>query len=422
MNVLKKELQNKRKRRIDDLKKIKYFNASKLYQRAFNKTLRLMGIFNLGKDARLTIDFTNTVAGTIAGCSAMPLKNATLYLERGKVYIKDHITSGKEGYSFTMGTLICLGGLNHNIEINEQKYLEYGLTDFHILLRSEVPNYHLKINKEVIFSGTITKKNATIELFEDSFLLKDGTMLSLSFFKDLIVDYDSFEIAENYFKTMKLELSELISYTIEKNKIDGHFNTIHMNLLVEEWEIELNKIQMRLGYKTYIYKKNNLTKDIPLTDIKSKNKEISEIVSINYTNYQEIIFAFKRYQIDLVKMMQYPILSDLSDDEVKKFNLLCLKIERSEIEIGLTEFENEWISLLNYAKRKSTAHFTNFQVKKFQDSKALIAKAFNEESTDNEKELSIKSLEKTLIGVLPVDETNINLLKQQVGLREITSN
>lgn len=167
--------------------------------------------------------------------------------------------------------------------------------------------------------------------------------------------------------------------------------------------------------------KNNMNVSLYLPVVK---KPINKIVgkpqnSSNFESYQLIINEFRSYQTDLVKMMSNPILANLDDDKVNNFYLLCLEIERSENDMSLTRFEVEWMKLKSHADKEKNSHFNDKQKVKFKDSKALLSLALNEESTVNEKELSIKSLENKLIGVLPINDAIIDGLKQQVGLKQL---
>lgn len=155
-----------------------------------------------------------------------------------------------------------------------------------------------------------------------------------------------------------------------------------------------------------------------------ENIEVEETLKFelnNFDSYSNIISDFRLYQTDLVKMMERPILANVLDNEVKKFSLMCRKIERQEISIPLTDFEVEWENLLIYADTIRFSQFNNKQLTKFNDSKNMLMKAFNIESTDNEKELSIKGLERNLSGILPINESIISRLKNQVGLKELVA-
>lgn len=297
------------------------------------------------------------------------------------------------------------------------------------------------------FSRSLSKKNG---FHEGAVTLgfSDGTVEAFSYGKTFSAWYQDSDDAfqrlykdmENYFELLNLEdslkllllqnLSNSMNSFILRYSSDKTFKLVQESKTLRKLYLlnnvknfndstqnHLSQEPLEQASQGFLANQALLEKDNPLVENVCKNVSKNN-VPVNLI--ERAISEFKAYQTDLVQMMSLPILSQLSDEKVKAFNLLCIKSENNiPLNIGSDEFYNEWIALKNYAELKKLSDYDEKQKKRLKDAKTMFDKAINDKSTEHEKRASIQGIQKELEGLLPLNDGVIVWLKQQTGLKEI---
>lgn len=301
----------------------------------------------------------------------------------------------------------------------------------------------IKNNASVV--GVVQNKN-THTITEDSFILSSGVVIN----KNIMSTYLNSQAIKTYYKQINttqaieailLAKKDLLMLTDEAKyhsmgyygqvNDEDQYHLIHLaeklsSKILEEC-VDLIDVFIRehnLGASLIIRKLSNqglntlerIHESLKSSHLKKK-KALEDGVNERILT---IINEFKSYQTDLVKMMERPILSDLSDEKVKIFNLEIKKIlAAEESSMSLVALETEWEALQSYADKLNTSHFSDKQNQKLKDSKVLLDKAINDGSTQNEKELSVKALTNNLNGILPLNDEVFLWLSNITGIKEI---
>lgn len=136
--------------------------------------------------------------------------------------------------------------------------------------------------------------------------------------------------------------------------------------------------------------------------------------------------AYNEYTTDVVKLIKYPLMSDLSVPEVENF-VICLRKTKRVLLTGNPEKIAYEVDLLERAFIKAeskvlTAQQTTLSAenrKKLQSAEKMFAIVFDDGAAKNEKQMSLKAGMKALEGVVHVSDKAITAVKEKAGLLAI---
>lgn len=143
---------------------------------------------------------------------------------------------------------------------------------------------------------------------------------------------------------------------------------------------------------------------------------------------QSVEDEFNAYRHDIVKLIKYPLMADLSDSLVLRL-VYTLKRAKNLLEDDMTtieqlsacvqELEESFLMAESKARTVVNTQFDTIDKAKLKTAEKLLMVACNDASSDNEKKLSCERALKGLQGILPLEDKLIDNLWVTVGLKEI---
>lgn len=149
-------------------------------------------------------------------------------------------------------------------------------------------------------------------------------------------------------------------------------------------------------------------------------------------NHQRIRSEWMVYETNLVKMIQYPMLTDMSEPVTVELHKALKKavlhspkglegLDRvpfngSEYAIAVSELDTAWQVAENKAKLTNWSAFDLEEQKKLQKAKDLLAIALDSGATSAERQISYKAAMKTLKGLIHAPEKAILAIEEKIKL------
>jgi carbonic anhydrase/acetyltransferase-like protein (isoleucine patch superfamily) len=132
------------------------------------------------------------------------------------------------------------------------------------------------------------------------------------------------------------------------------------------------------------------------------------------------------YGSDIVKLLKFPIMNDLRDENTLDMMLSLKNAKRIDPEASPDEFreavnslERKFMKAESNALIISSAAFSDEQRKKADKASDLFAVACNEASSEQEKKSAFKQGFRQLVGVVAVTESAIENMRIKVGIPEL---
>lgn len=131
------------------------------------------------------------------------------------------------------------------------------------------------------------------------------------------------------------------------------------------------------------------------------------------------------YESDIVKLIRYPMMTDLTNEHTANMVIALRDIETGSIENdkdfadAVLSFERTFLVAESNARKVATTKLSDAERKKTVDAKNLFAIACNEASSETEKKVSFKQGFARLEGIVSVPEKAITAMQHRVGLAEI---
>jgi len=136
--------------------------------------------------------------------------------------------------------------------------------------------------------------------------------------------------------------------------------------------------------------------------------------------------AYNEYTTDVVKLIKYPLMTDLSVPEVEDFVICLRKAKRvlltgNPAKIGpeVDKLERAFIKAENKVLTARQSTLNDDKRKKLQSAEKMFAIVFNEGAAKNEKQVSLKAGMKALEGVIHVSDEAVTAIKEKAGLLAI---
>lgn len=154
--------------------------------------------------------------------------------------------------------------------------------------------------------------------------------------------------------------------------------------------------------------------------------EVKKISSFDRSRLEEVESGYANYEKDIVKLIKYPVMTDLTDKYTASFHSLLRKTRRAA-ENEEKDAYNELIDSLDdaffaaesNARRIATSMFSDEDKSKVTDAGQMLAMALDEKASETEKKNAYKGAMRNLEGRVSVPEVAISSLIEKIGLKEL---
>lgn len=191
--------------------------------------------------------------------------------------------------------------------------------------------------------------------------------------------------------------------------------------------MEKNSLTSRIyGYDLTPKIKSNLVKIAPAKAATLLPDDVEITDALNLLN--EIKQEIHAYESDIVKIIQYPVMTDKTNPftlemtaALKRANRLSVNPSHNGFVASVFELEKKFIAAEANALRIASTHLSELEKKKTDKAKDLLSMAADEASSDNEKELAFTQAFKQLEGIIFVPEVAVDTFRVKIGLKELES-
>jgi carbonic anhydrase/acetyltransferase-like protein (isoleucine patch superfamily) len=142
--------------------------------------------------------------------------------------------------------------------------------------------------------------------------------------------------------------------------------------------------------------------------------------------FHELKDKVDSYHNDVVNLLRYPVMSDMTNDFTRAMATAMRRAERSlvsgeesEIKEAVLAFEESLLVAESNARKIASSALTPEDRKKTETAKQLFALAVNEGAAENEKKTALQRAFKELEGVMDIPQTAVDSIIARAGLLEI---
>lgn len=135
---------------------------------------------------------------------------------------------------------------------------------------------------------------------------------------------------------------------------------------------------------------------------------------------------YAEYEKDIVKIIKYPVMTDLTNNYTASFNSALRKTRRLYEEGDIAAYKDSLDALEDAfhiaesnARKISLSQLLPNERNKVTDARQMLALAMNDVSSETEKKNAFKGAMRNLEGIVAVPDAAIATLRQQIGLMEI---
>lgn len=170
-----------------------------------------------------------------------------------------------------------------------------------------------------------------------------------------------------------------------------------------------------------------------------KFKHDAQNSSVNQGHWKELVNRcdaimkeWASYELDPVRMIDYPLLSNMNEPRTVQFHASLRKAKHlrpsdvkkvtaidaltSPFATAVSELENAFHTAETEAKRVQWSNYTPEERKRLQTAKSLLNLAMNGSATDAERQSAYKRMQKELDGLIVIPKTTILALEKKVHL------
>lgn len=142
--------------------------------------------------------------------------------------------------------------------------------------------------------------------------------------------------------------------------------------------------------------------------------------------YQDILESIDSYASDIVKIIQYPAMTDLTDTHTAEM-MFALKQAEFESEFShdgeffraVSDLERKFLVAESNARKLASSLLSEAGRKKTEQAKDLFSLACNDASPEQERRMAFKQGFKRLEGVVSVPEKAVQAMRVKVGIAEL---
>lgn len=155
-------------------------------------------------------------------------------------------------------------------------------------------------------------------------------------------------------------------------------------------------------------------------DVKAKEP------SFDTSRFAEVMEAYGTYEKDIVKLIKYPVMTDLTDTHTAAFHSLLRKVRRSvekedqkAYDELIDSLDDAFFAAESNARKIATSMFSDEDKSKVSDARQMIAMALDEGASETEKKNAYKGAMRNLEGRVSLPEVTIMNLMEKIGLKEL---
>lgn len=148
--------------------------------------------------------------------------------------------------------------------------------------------------------------------------------------------------------------------------------------------------------------------------------------SFDCSHLEEVEEAYASYEKDIVKLIKYPVMTDLTDPFTASFHSLLRKARRAVekdnkvvYEAMIEDLDDAFFAAESNARRIATSLFSDEDKVKVSDAGQMLAMAMDEKASETEKKNAYKAAMRNLEGRVSLPEVTISSLIEKIGLKEL---
>ena len=168
--------------------------------------------------------------------------------------------------------------------------------------------------------------------------------------------------------------------------------------------------------------KSTMSKEYPVEVVSPFLREKSPMEK----KFEDLKARIESYETDIVKIIKYPAITDLSDEKTLDMVLALNEAdslnpitEPAEFAVAVKALERAFLIAESNARKLAGTVFNEAQAKKASKATDLLAIVTNESSADQEKRAAFKQVFKQLEGVVAVPDAAVDVLRIRSGISEI---
>jgi hypothetical protein len=170
-----------------------------------------------------------------------------------------------------------------------------------------------------------------------------------------------------------------------------------------------------------------------------KFKKDAQSASLNISRWNELVERYDSitkewasYELDPVRILDFPLLSDMNEERTIKFHAALRKAKHlrpsnvkkvseiaafgSPFALAVDELENTFHAAETEAKRVRWSKFTPEERKRLQTAKSLLNLAMDSGATEAERQSAYKRMQKELDGLIVIPKATVLALEKKVSL------
>lgn len=141
---------------------------------------------------------------------------------------------------------------------------------------------------------------------------------------------------------------------------------------------------------------------------------------------EEIKNDLASYETDIVKIIQYPLMTDRTDNftlemmqALRLATRLALNPSHADFVGSVFDLEKKFLAAESHALKMASSGLNEVEMKKKDRASDLLAIASNEASSEQEKRVAFKQAFKQLEGVVMVPDMAVEAFRVKIGLKEL---
>lgn len=159
---------------------------------------------------------------------------------------------------------------------------------------------------------------------------------------------------------------------------------------------------------------------------KEKDTAKTKEKAFDTSRLEEVETSYAGYEQDIVKLIKYPVMTDLTDSFTANFHSLLRKTRRSVEKENKAEYEglidaldDAFFAAESNARKIATSLFSDEDKAKVVDAGQMIAMALDEKASETEKKNAYKGAMRNLEGRVSLPEVTLSSLIERIGLKEL---
>lgn len=249
-----------------------------------------------------------------------------------------------------------------------------------------------------------------------SALVRGGTGIeNCEVYGDANIDY-AYK-GSGYDHTGKHSKAGHIQCYFEDNKIDDCHDIYTMS------KVNKNVYSCLTGVELgFIYETRKATKEKEaaktLTSVKKDAMDVSQ--------FEAIETEYAKYETDIVKIIKYPMMCDLTDPFTARFHSILRTVRRAVSNVDIVSYkenifalEDAYYAAESNARKIANSMFNDVDKGKIADAKQMLAITMDKAASETEKKNALRGALRNLEGRIAVPEIALMGLRESLGLKEL---